>query len=72
MQHVKIYLMVIDVIVHRMIHVIERKLKIQLVRYQQLIIPINVNMEHVIIKENVLVFRDGQEIFVQQILTNVN
>jgi hypothetical protein len=72
MQHVKIYLMVIDVIVHRMIHVIERKLKIQLVRYQQLIIPINVNMEHVIIKENVLVFRDGQEIFVQKILMNVN
>jgi len=68
MQHVKIYLMDIVVIVHRMIHVIERKLKIQLVQY--LIIPINVYMEHVMM-ENVLVFLDGLEIFVRKILMNV-
>jgi hypothetical protein len=68
MQHVKIYLMVIVVIVHRMIHVIERKLKIQLVQYR--IIPINVYMEHVMM-ENVLVFLDGLEIFVRKMLMNV-
>jgi hypothetical protein len=68
MQHVKIYLMVIVVIVHRMIHVIERKLKIQLVQYR--IIPINVFMEHVMM-ENVLVFLDGLEIFVRKMLMNV-
>ena len=71
MQHVKIYLMDIDVIVHRRRYVIKQKLKIQLVQSHQLIIQINVYMEHVII-ENVHVFQDGLEIFVQMILMNVN
>jgi len=69
MEHVKIYLMDIDVFVHRMIHVIKAKFQRQPVQYRIMIL-INASMVHVM-KANVLVFLVGWEIFVQKIWMNV-
>lgn len=66
---VKIFPKVIDVFVHRMKSVIERKCPISSVQFQRMQL-INVFMEHVI-KANVLVFLVGQEISVRKISMNV-